>query len=236
MNFIFFLLCNWNLVPTHSRLICCWGSIYLGEFKQRNVVFFFQITLLKFVIYFDYIYRGAMFILMAFTAKRGREGIDFLKRDHFKKLYDEDLDLHYYAQIITCGSKNHKRDNQKISGDEGRWGVIPFEYDDYGISPGRWLEMFLALGNPENKYFFQQPSQPDKPNKRSTFDIHDPETKILYTKGKVGKNFVAQMLPELSRILGLPHLTNAQVRSSTIRRMKRDDHGDRDVMEVCCLL
>ena len=65
---------------------------------------------------------GAILILLAFTAKRGREGIQNLRADHFEKLWSEELGIHYYAQIIEIGSKNHKVDDQGMS-DEGKGGI-----------------------------------------------------------------------------------------------------------------
>ena len=102
---------------------------------------------------------GAIFILLAFTAKRGREGIANLRADHFEKLWSEELGIYYYAQIVVIGSKNHKVDDQGMS-DEGRGGILPFEKDEYGIIPGRWLELFLSFRDQENPYFFQQPMLP----------------------------------------------------------------------------
>ena len=99
-------------------------------------------------------------ILMAFTAKRGREKIGKLEWSHFKKLYDEESGFYYYAQIKKLGSKNHKKDNQRFTGEEGRGGVFPFEVDDYGINPGRYLELFQLFQDPENPLVCQAPVKP----------------------------------------------------------------------------
>ena len=40
------------------------------------------------------------------------------------------------------------------------------------------------------------------------------------------------MLPFLSKALGLPHLTNSQVRPTTIRKLKRAGIEDRTVMSL----
>ena len=103
---------------------------------------------------------GAIFILMSFTAKRGREKIHQLEWSHFKKLYNEELNIHYYAQIVKLSKKNHKKDKQKLNKDEGRGGVIPFEYDDYKVNPGRYIELFSLRTNLENPKFFQHPKLP----------------------------------------------------------------------------
>ena len=56
--------------------------------------------------------------------------------------------------------------------------------------------------------------------------------KKYFTSEECGKNFISSMLPQLSKALGIPHLTNCQVRCSSIRRMKRGGASDREVMEV----
>ena len=103
---------------------------------------------------------GAIFILMSFTARRGREKIHDLEWSHFKKLYHEELNIHYYAQIIKLSKKNRKKDKQRLNKDEGRGGVIPFEYDDYNVNPGRYIELFSLRRNLENPKFFQHPKLP----------------------------------------------------------------------------
>ena len=40
------------------------------------------------------------------------------------------------------------------------------------------------------------------------------------------------MLPQLSKALKIPHLTNGQVRPSSIRRMKKGGAGWEDIMKV----
>ena len=55
---------------------------------------------------------------------------------------------------------------------------------------------------------------------------------IYYEKAKIGESYVAKMLPELAEALGLPHLTNAQVRPTTIRKLKRAGIEDRTVMSL----
>jgi hypothetical protein len=48
-------------------------------------------------------------------------------------LYNEELNIHYYAQIVKLSKKKNKKNKQKLNKDEGRGGVIPFEYDDWSI-------------------------------------------------------------------------------------------------------
>ena len=63
-------------------------------------------------------------------------------------------------------------------------------------------------------------------------DINSPEVKTLFTKDQVSKKFIANMLPQLSKALKIPHLTNGQVRPSSIRRMKKGGAGWEDIMKV----
>ena len=66
----------------------------------------------------------------------------------------------------------------------------------------------------------------------SGIDINSPEVKTLFTNAQVSKKFIAQMLPQLSKALKIAHLTNGQVRPSSIRRMKRGGAGWEDIMKV----
>jgi hypothetical protein len=66
----------------------------------------------------------------------------------------------------------------------------------------------------------------------SGVDINSPEVKTLFTNDQVSKKFVANMLPQLSKALKIPHLTNGQVRPSSIRRMKKGGAGWEDIMKV----
>jgi hypothetical protein len=63
------------------------------------------------------------------------------------------------------------------------------------------------------------------------YNVHDPKEKTHFMNDDVGKNFVSSLLPTLSKVLGIPHLTNCQVRPSVIRKMK-SVADDREVMEV----
>ena len=63
------------------------------------------------------------------------------------------------------------------------------------------------------------------------YNVHDPKEKTHFMNDDVGKNFVSSLLPTLSKVLGIPHLTNCQVRPSVIGKMKNVAE-DREVMEV----
>ena len=63
------------------------------------------------------------------------------------------------------------------------------------------------------------------------YNVHSPKEKTHFMNDEVGKNFVSSLLPTLSKVLGIPHLTNCQVRPSVIGKMK-NVADDREVMEV----
>ena len=54
------------------------------------------------------IQKVAMYILMAQGARRGREGIDSLKKSHFEKKYDDELEYHYWHKVKGELTKNHR--------------------------------------------------------------------------------------------------------------------------------
>ena len=80
---------------------------------------------------------------------------------------------------------------------------------------------------PENEYLFQRPKRTAR-----TFKIHDNKTKIYFEDSKCGENIVREMLPTLSEALGIPRLTNCQIRCTAIRNMKRAGIDDRTIMEL----
>ena len=96
-----------------------------------------------------------------------------------------------------------------------------------GVNPGRFLEKFFQRLSPDLKYLFQKPMRPLK-----KFKLHSSDQKVYYENAKVGESHVAKMLPFLSKALGIPHLTNAQVRPTTIRKLKRAGIEDRTVMSL----
>ena len=51
---------------------------------------------------------GAVVILMLCFARRGREGIDKIKKSDLVKKYDEENDYWYWQRVVIRSSKNHK--------------------------------------------------------------------------------------------------------------------------------
>ena len=85
----------------------------------------------------------------------------------------------------------------------------------------------MAMTREDFDVFFAHPMRPSK-----KFKIHKNEQKICYEKQKVGKSYVALMLPKLSEALGVERITNAQLRTTSIRKMKRGKVSDRDLMSL----
>ena len=99
--------------------------------------------------------------------------------------------------------------------------------DIEGFNPGEFYEQYLAHCNPNVGELFTRPQRPCK-----KFDIHSNEVICYYERKKIGADTVGGIVPELSKILGIPRITNAQVRPTSIRRMKRAGIEDRVIMEL----
>ena len=105
-------------------------------------------------------------------------------------------------------------------------GQIP-HLDIDGFNPGEFFEDYLSTLNPEVDHLLPRPQRPSK-----TFDIHSNKVKCHYERSKIGENQVQKMMPKLSQILGIPRITNAQVRPTSVRRMKRCGISDRDICDM----
>ena len=93
-----------------------------------------------------------MFLVCHYLARRGREGLDQLKKTHFELLNDDEGN-YYYKKVVGEASKNHKDDNEDL--EEG--GLIPFEPTSEGLSPGQFFKDWISKLNPDNPYLFQRP-------------------------------------------------------------------------------
>ena len=58
--------------------------------------------------YHKLIQKGMQFIFMSLLAKQGREGIDKVEKNDFKKCYDEDGDYYFWTRVIIRRTKNHQ--------------------------------------------------------------------------------------------------------------------------------
>ena len=112
-----------------------------------------------------------------------------MTKGHFAKQYDEENGWHY-SQIKLQRSKNQQKTKQNL--DEG--GVIPFESNEYGLNPGRFIELFLTKLNPFNKSFFQRPREGKKFKKEIHMEIPG---QVYYENKKVGHSYVGKMMPKV---------------------------------------
>ena len=63
-----------------------------------------------------------MYIIMKYHARRGREGMDELKKCSFAKTYDAKNNSYQYVKVVGEASKNNRDTDQDLS----KEGVIPF--------------------------------------------------------------------------------------------------------------
>ena len=160
---------------------------------------------------------------MLHTARRGREGIDKLKKKHFVKSYCKKQKIYYYSKVCSERTKNHQKDEDVEVG-----GIIPFRESISGLNPGLFLERFLALLDPNNPNFFQRPKREAKKN-----NLHNPKTTVYFENSKVGVNFVSLMMPKMCEAFGLERrFTNCNIRPTSIRLLKRAGIEDRAIAAV----
>ena len=132
---------------------------------------------------------GGCFILIFFEARRGQEGLEFLKQADFRLVVDETWKYNYYKKFRSEADKNHKAMGTNVSCS----GVIPLmdiTLDD-GVTifnPGRFFGLYLSLLPPEatkegckGGYLFQRPK-----SKCKTFNCHDPNIMTLYEANSKG--------------------------------------------------
>ena len=63
-----------------------------------------------------------MYIIMKYHARRGREGMNMLKKSSFVKTYDAKNNSYQYVKVVGEASKNNRDTDQDLS----KEGVIPF--------------------------------------------------------------------------------------------------------------
>ena len=66
---------------------------------------------------------GVMFLIMKNCARRAREGIDIMTKDHFEKRFESKTNLYAWKQRRGEKTKNNQTTNQCLS----KGGVIPFQ-------------------------------------------------------------------------------------------------------------
>jgi hypothetical protein len=165
---------------------------------------------------------GAMFVLMTQLCRRGREGIVKLEKNDFQTFTDPDSGLRYYKKIVGRQEKNHKDDDENLE----NGGLILFQDNEHNFNPGLYMERFLSLLNKNSPLLFQRPQRRSK-----RFSL-DSNPGVWFEKTCVGPTLVGNMMPDLSEALGLPRLTNGQIRPTTIRTLKRIGAEDREIMSI----
>ena len=120
---------------------------------------------------------GAQFAVQMFGARRGGENLRELKSRDFQILEDLVKNFKYIKQITSEKDKNHELGTQASLN-----GCIP--YVQFPLwNPGQFLEDYLSyLPKEGTGLLFPQPRQPSK-----AFNIHDPETMVLYCSKKPGE-------------------------------------------------
>ena len=108
----------------------------------------------KFHFYAQY---GCMMIIMSFFARRGREGMADLKISDFEIITD-DFGNRFYRKNRGELSKNHRTDSEDL--DIG--GLITFEVNAEGLSPGLYMKDFIGKLNKNCEYIFQRPARASK--------------------------------------------------------------------------
>ena len=71
---------------------------------------------------------AAIFIFNQLTARRAVEGLPYMKKDHFAKLYDEETNTYAYEEVVGDLSKNNRFTDQDLR----FGGCIPYENMEMG--------------------------------------------------------------------------------------------------------
>ena len=152
------------------------------------------------------------------------QGIDAIKKSHFKKKFDKKNNLYYYERVESERTKNHQNDDENLA----LGGIIPFFENERGLNNGLYLELFSTFLNEDYPTFFQRPKRRAK-----KFNIHKPKTKCYFDRSKVGRTFVSEMMPKLCEALNLSRrYTNCNIRPTTIRELKRAGFEDRAILNL----
>ena len=164
----------------------------------------------------------AIVILQVHLGRRGREGIDLLKKTDFE-IFEHPTVGRYFQKIVGESSKNHKSDSEVLEAG----GVIMFETNHFGLNCGQYLKDYIAKLDPTCEFMFPRPIRESKYMKGNLHVIP-----IWYECTKVGVNHVAKSLPEVSSALGLFRYTNNRIRPTTIQFLKRAGFSDREIMNI----
>ena len=161
---------------------------------------------------------GAIMILVVQFTRRGEEGLENLTRGQVERFIDRDSGIEYFGKV----GRNYQ--NEQDVQDGG--GFILFEENVYNFNPGKYFAMFLEKLHMDAEYIFSRPIRP-----RKDFILQsNPQT--WYETNKIGNKEVAKALPVLCSVLGIPHLTNCQLRPTAIQLMHDAGYKDQDIMFI----
>ena len=110
-------------------------------------------------------------------------------------------------------SKNHRDDDENVE----HSGIIPYLNIMPNFNPGLYLERYMRFLPQDCPYLLPQPRIACK-----KFDINSKYETVLYESNrKVGEHTVRSMMPTLSKLIGGPHCTNHQIRTTAIKALRR---------------
>ena len=129
---------------------------------------------------------GAMFILIMFEVRRGKEGMEFLQVGHFQEFSDEIWDFKYIRKIVSESEKNNPLGSNTLC-----HGVIPDMNLPSGFNPFQYFKTYLSHLPTEphkdyQKIFLFPMGRRQQSNK---FCLHDPD-QPLYEQNKKSKTYV----------------------------------------------
>ena len=164
---------------------------------------------------------GAIYVINTQLVRRGNEGIDKLKTDHFELLEDENTGQQYYKKVLGEVSKNHQSDSEDLR----QGGVILFEENSYGFNPGLFFHLFLSKLDKKAPFLFMRPIRSKK-----SFNLRQNPDVWYEAVQKIGVNQVQKALPSLTSAACTKRATNCQIRPTAITLMKDAGIEDRKIM------
>ena len=156
------------------------------------------------------------FDLQLCLARRGREGTREQTASSFSIKVDE-AGEEYVSLSFNPETKNHKQPNNQNK--ENLRGAMYAEPGNPRC-PVLCFKKYLARCPPGVTAFYLHP-------------LKDPQPHLWYSKQPMGKNYLGEMLPRLSKATGLAtRYTNHSLRSTAVRRLTEAELESRQIMSV----